>query len=95
MAIESHELRLVLRGLWPGEDRPIVIVEQLDRRRPDRAEEIVGRARDQMDLRVGILPTEIAIEAGDARRGLVAPAIVFKALRGEIEAPFPVPDAVL
>ena len=34
--------------------------------RADHAEEIVGLARDQMDLRVGALPTEIAVEAGDS-----------------------------
>src|SRR5215813_15361343 len=48
-----------------------------------------------MDLRVGALPAEIAVEAGDPRWRLVAPAIVFEPLGGEVEAPFPIPDAVL
>src|SRR5262249_56446016 len=93
--IKSEELRLVSRGLRPGEDRPVVVVEKLDRRRPDHAEKIVGRARYQMDLRIGALPAEIAVEAGNARRRLVAPAVIFHTLPGKLEAPFPVPDAVL
>ena len=48
-----------------------------------------------MDFRIGALPAEIAIEASDPRRRLVAPAIVFEALRREVEGPFPIPDAVL
>src|SRR5262249_22411425 len=94
-AVEGKELCLISRGLRPGEDRPVVVVEKLDRRRPDHAEEIVGSARDQMDLRVGALPAEIAVEAGDPRWRLVAPAIVFEPLGGEVEGPFPIPDAVL
>src|SRR5215813_12564558 len=48
-----------------------------------------------MDLRVGALPAEIAVEARDPRRRLVAPAVIFEPLGGEVEAPFPIPDAVL
>src|SRR5919109_3407981 len=48
-----------------------------------------------MDLRVGTFPAEIAVEAGDPRRGLVAPAVVFESLAGDIERPFATPDAVL
>src|ERR1700756_5204419 len=48
-----------------------------------------------MDLRVGALPAEVAIDARNPRRRLVAPAVVFEPLGGEIEAPFPIPDAVL
>src|SRR6266581_2690578 len=48
-----------------------------------------------MDLRIGALPAEITVEAGDPRRRLVAPAIVFEPLGGEVEGPFPIPDAVL
>jgi hypothetical protein len=52
------------------------------------AEEIAGLARDQMDLCVGALPSEIAIGAGDTRRRLVAPAVILEPLRGKIERPF-------
>src|SRR5919204_512004 len=41
-----------------------------------------------MDLRVGTFPAEIAVEAGDPRRRLVAPAVVFESLAGDIERPF-------
>jgi hypothetical protein len=47
-----------------------------------------------MDLRVGAFPAEIAIEAGDPRRRLIAPAVTLDPLRGKIEAPFPIPDTV-
>jgi len=48
-----------------------------------------------MDLGVGAFPAEIAIEAGDPRRRLVTPAVILDTLRGKIEAPFSIPDAVL
>src|SRR5262245_24568005 len=48
-----------------------------------------------MDLGVGAFPAEIAVEAGDPRRRLVTPAVVLDPLRGKIEAPFSIPDAVL
>src|SRR6202023_2014824 len=93
--IESEELRLVSRGLRPGEDRPVVVIEQFDRRWPNHAEKIVGRARDQVDLRIGALPAKVAVEAGDSRRRLVAPAVIRDALRGKIRRPFPIAYAVL
>src|SRR6266550_1559197 len=69
---------------------------QIDLRssRNDHAEEIVGLARDQMDLRVGALPTEIAVEAGDTRRRLVTPALILELLRGKIERPSPICEAL-
>ena len=88
-AVDGEELRLVVRRLRPGEDRPVVVIEQFDRRWADHAEEIVGGARDQVDFRIGALPAKIAVEASDSRRRLVAPAIVLDALRREIEAPIP------
>src|SRR5262245_34760729 len=62
---------------WGGETRLILC---------DRTEEI-GLARDQMGLRVVALPAEIAVEADDARRRLVAPACIFELLGGKIERP--------
>ena len=94
-AVERKQLRLVLRRLRPGVDRAIVVVEQLDRRRPDDAEVVVGGRRDEMDLRIGPFPAEIAVEARNSRRRLVAPAVVLETFRGQIEAPFPVAYAVL
>src|SRR5215472_3220438 len=41
-----------------------------------------------MELCAGALPSEIAVEAGDTRRRLVAPAVVPKPLRSKIERPF-------
>src|ERR1700736_1376177 len=93
--IESEELRLVSRRLRPGEDRPVVVIEQFDRRWPNHAEKIVGRARDQVDLRIGALPAKIAVEAGDSRRRLVAPAVVRDPLCCKIRRPFPISYAVL
>src|SRR4029453_10573987 len=94
-AIEGKQLRLVFRGLRPGEDRAVIVVEEFDRRRPDHAKEIVGSAGDQMDLRVGAFPAEIAVKAGDPRRRLVAPAGVLESPAPDIERPFPVTHAVL
>jgi hypothetical protein len=94
-AVERKELRLISRGLRPGEDRPVVVIEQFDRRRANHAEKIVGRARDQMDLRIGAFPADIAVEAGDPRRRLVTPAVILDPLRSKVEAPFSIPDAVL
>src|SRR5262245_11008402 len=48
-----------------------------------------------MDLRIGAFPAEIAVEAGNPRRRLVAPAVIFDALRSKVEAPFSIPNAVL
>src|SRR2546430_4269399 len=94
-AIKGKELSLIFRGLRPGEDRPVIVVEEFDGRRPDHAEEMVGGAGDEMDLRVGAFPAEIAVKAGDPRRRLVAPAVVLESLAGDIERPFPIPDAIL
>ena len=80
-AVEREQLRSVLCSLRPGEDRPVVVVEQLERRRPDHAEIVVGGRRDEVDLGVGALPAEIAIEAREPRRRLVAPAVVLEPLR--------------
>src|SRR5262245_41400937 len=68
---------------WGGEPRLV---------RFDHAEEI-GLARDQMELRVVALPAEIAVEADDARRRLVAPACILELLGGKIERPSLVCDA--
>src|SRR5262249_33778935 len=51
-------------------------------------------ARDQTDLRGGALPTESAVEAGDPRRRLVAPARIREPLGGKIERPSPICDAL-
>ena len=48
-----------------------------------------------MDLGVRPSPAEIAVEARDPRRRLVAPSIVLEALGGEIETPFTTAHAVL
>src|SRR5262245_65342347 len=63
---------------WGGEPRLI---------RFDHPEKI-GLARDQMGLRVVALPAEIAVEADDARRRLVAPACILELLGGKIERQF-------
>src|SRR5215813_9502776 len=69
--------------VWGGEPRLV---------RFHRAEEIAGPARDQMELRVAALPTEIAVEAGDTRRRLVAPACILELLGGKIERPSRIHD---
>src|SRR5262245_21122119 len=94
-AVERDQRRFVLGGLRPGENRAIVVGEQFDRRRSDHAEEIVCCGRDQMDLGIGALPAEIAVEARKPRWRLVAPAVVLEAFRGEIEPPFSVAHPVL
>ena len=94
-AIQGEQLCLVLGGLRPSVDRLIVSTEELDRRRPDHAEIVVGRRRDQMNFRIGAPPAEVAVEAAQPRRRLVAPAIVLQALARQIERPFALPDAVL
>ena len=86
---------MVSRRLRPGEDRPVVVIEQFDRGWPNHAEKIVGRARDQVDLRIGALPAKVAVEAGDSRRRLVAPAVVRDPLCCKIRRPFPISYAVL
>src|SRR5262245_18445371 len=58
------------------------------------SEEIAGPARDQMELRVAALPTEIAVEARDTRRRLVAPACILELLGGKIERPSLICDAL-
>src|SRR5262249_5568084 len=51
----------------------------------DHARDIIGLAGDQIG--VGALPSEVAVEAGDARRRRVAPARILESLRGKIERP--------
>src|SRR5262249_15949257 len=94
-AVERNQLRLVFGGLRPGKGRAIVVGEQFDRRRSDHAEEIVCCGRDEMDLGIGALPAEIAVEARKPRWRLEAPAVVLEAFRRQIESPFPVAHAVL
>jgi hypothetical protein len=48
-----------------------------------------------MNLGVGALPAEIAIEARQPRWRLIAPAVILEAFRREIEPPFAVANAVL
>jgi hypothetical protein len=48
-----------------------------------------------MNLCVGALPAEIAVEAAEPRRRLVAPPIVLQTFTRQIERPLPLPDAVL
>src|SRR5262249_52869671 len=63
---------------------------QLSRRALWRAAELArvpADTADQTDVRVGALPAEPAVEAGDARGRLVAPAGVLELLRGKIERP--------
>src|SRR5262249_51518033 len=87
--------RLVFGGLWPGVDRAIVVSEEFDGRRSDHAEEIVCCGRDEMNLGIGALPAEIAVEARQPRWRLVAPAVILETFRREIESPFPVAHPVL
>src|SRR5262249_16499750 len=94
-AVERDQRRFVLGGLRPRENRPIVVAEQFARRRSNHPEEIVCRGRDQMNLGIGALPAEIAVETRQPRSRLVAPAIILKAFRCQIEPPFPVTYAVL
>src|SRR5262249_15635114 len=56
---------------------------------------VVCRGRDQMNFGIGALPAEIAIETRQPRRRLVAPAVVLKAFRCQIQSPFPVTYTVL
>ena len=48
-----------------------------------------------MNLGIGALPAEIAVEARQPRWRLEAPAVILEAFRREIESPFPVAHAVL
>ena len=48
-----------------------------------------------MDLGVSPSPAEIAVEAREPRRRLVAPSVVLEALGGEIETPFAAAHAIL
>src|SRR5215813_11027971 len=94
-AVERNQFRLVFGGLRPGVNRAIVVGEQFDWCRSDRAEEIVRCGRDEMNLGVGALPAEIPVEARQPRWRLEAPAVVLETFRREIEPPFPVAHAVL
>src|SRR5262249_31594677 len=94
-AVERNQLRLVFGGLRPSVNRAIVVGEEFDGRRSDHAEEIVCCGRDEMNLGIGALPAEIAIEARQPRWRLVAPAVILEAFRGEIEPPFSVAHPVL
>src|SRR5262249_45390894 len=93
--IERNQFRLVFGGLRPGENRTIIVGEQVDRCRPDHAEVVVGGGRDQMYLGIGPLPAEIAVEPRQSRWRLVAPAVILEAFRREIEPPFPAAYTVL
>src|SRR5262249_51943851 len=73
-AVERDQRRFVLGGLRPGKDRAIVVGEPVDRRRSNRAEEIVCCGRDEINLGIGALPAEIAVETRQPRWRLVAPA---------------------
>jgi hypothetical protein len=94
-AVERNQFRLVFGGLRPGVDGAIVVGEQFDRCRSDHAEVVVGRRGDQMNLGIGALPAEIAVEARQPRWRLEAPAVVLEAFRREIEPPFPVAHPIL
>src|SRR5262249_23270483 len=94
-AVERNQRRFVVGGLRPGKDRAIVVGEQSDRRRSEPAEEIVCCGRDEMNLGIGALPAEIAVDARQPRWRLEAPAVVLEAFRREIEPPFPVAHPVL
>src|SRR5262249_35343732 len=94
-AIERDQRRLVFGGLRPRVNGAIVVGEQLDRRWSDHAEEIVCRGLGQMNLGIGGLPAEIAVEARQPRRRLVAPAVVREAFRCQIQSPVRVTYTVL
>src|SRR6516165_3724692 len=94
-AVERNQFRLVFSGLRPGVDGAIVVGEEFDGCRSDHAEEIVCCGRDEMNLGIGALPAEVAVEARQPRWRLVAPAVVLEAFRREIEPPLPVAHAVL
>src|SRR5262249_36255393 len=83
-AVERDQRRFVVGGLRPGVNGAIVVGEQFDRRRSNHAEEIVCCGRDEMNLGIGTLPAEIAIEARQPRWRLEAPAVVLEAFRREI-----------
>src|SRR5262245_27261083 len=78
-AVERNQLCLVLGGLRPGENGLIVVGEQLDRCRSNYAEVVVGGGGDEMNLGIGALPAEIAVEARQPRWRLVAPAVILEA----------------
>src|SRR5262245_31029114 len=94
-AIERDQRRFVLGGLRPRVNGAIVVGEKFNRRRSDHAEVVVCCGRDQMNLGIGALPAEIAVEARKPRWRLVAPAVVLKAFRCQIQSPFPVAYTVL
>src|SRR5262249_16036490 len=94
-AVERNQFRLVFVGLRPSVNRAIVVGEQFDWRRSDHAEEIVCFGRDEMNLGVGALPAEIAVETRQPPWRLEAPAVILEAFRREIEPPFPLTHTVL
>ena len=94
-AVHREELRLVFCGLRPGVDRAVIVVEKLDRGGSDHAEIVVGDRRNEVDLGVRPFPAEIAVEAREPRRRLVAPAVILEAFGGEIEPPLALAHAVL
>src|SRR5262249_896069 len=94
-AVQRNQFRLVFGGLRPGVNRAIVVGEQFDWCRSDRAEVVVGRGGNPMNLGSGPFPAEIAVEARQPRWRLEAPAVILEAFRREIESPFPVTYAVL
>ena len=55
---------------------------------------VAADTADQTDVRVGTLPAEPAVETGDARGRLVAPAGILELLRGKIERPSAVRHAL-
>src|SRR4051812_33714603 len=79
--VQGKKLHVVACCLRPGVDRLAVLVEQLDRRRPDRTEIVFGKGADQMDFAGIATPADIAVVAPDLGRRLVAPAGVLAALR--------------
>ena len=93
--VHRDQLRLVFCGLRPSVDRAVIVVEKIDRGRPDHAEIVVGDRRNEVDLGVRPSPAEIAVEAREPRRRLVAPAVILEAFGGEIEPPLALAHAVL
>ena len=85
-AVERDKLHVVPRRLRPGVDRLAVLIEQLDRRRPDHTEIVPGDGADRVDFGAVAAPADVAVEASDLRRRLVAPAGVLDALRRKIDA---------
>ena len=93
--VHRDQLRLVFCGLRPRVDRAVIVVEKLDRGGSDHAEIVVGDRSNEVDLGVRPFPAEIAVEAREPRRRLVAPAVILEAFGGEIEPPLALAHAVL